>query len=100
MRKVDMSEPYIYVDPEKPWKHSSFENCTVKELQTLVLKEGKRVGSKRTLCEIRDYVKEQLQGEIWQEEQRFENPHKHYIDMSPEYYEMKIKLLNDVRSQS
>lgn len=98
--QVDMLNPYVYVDPDKPWKHSCFENCRFKELQTLVLKDGKRVNGKRSLCEVRDYVKEQLQGEIWQEEQRFENPHKHYINMSPEYYEMKIKLLNDVRSQS
>ena len=98
--QVDMLNPYVYVDPDKPWKHSCFENCRFKELQTLVLKDGKRVNGKRSLCEVRDYVKEQLQGEIWQEEQRFENPHKHYINMSPVYYEMKIKLLNDVRSQS
>lgn len=97
--KVDLSKPYVYVDPDKPWKHSCFENCTFKELQNLVLKDGKRVSGKRSLCEVRDYVKEQLQGEIWQEEQRFENPHKHYIDMSPWYYEMKMKLLNDVRKQ-
>ena len=94
---VDMSKPYRYVDPEKPWKNRFFENCTVKELQQLVVKDGKRVQPKRDLEEIRAYVKQQLDKEIWQEEQRFENPHKHYLDMSPDYYEMKMSLLHDLR---
>ena len=94
---VDMSQPYRYVDPEKPWKNRFFENCTVKELQQLVVKDGKRVQPKRDLEEIRAYVKKQLDTEIWQEEQRFENPHKHYLDMSPDYYEMKMSLLHDLR---
>lgn len=44
-------------------------------------------------------MKLQLEKEIWPEEQRFENPHKHYIDMTPEYYEMKMSLLHDTRKE-
>ena len=44
--------------------------------------------------EIAEYVKHQLSHEIWPEEQRFENPHPHYLDMSPEYYEMKMQMLS------
>ena len=47
--------------------------------------------------EIRDYVKRQLATEIWQEEQRFENPHKHYLDMTPDYYELKMSLLHNLK---
>lgn len=43
-------------------------------------------------------MKEQIQNEIWEEEQRFENPHKHYLDMSPEYYETKMNMLYDNRA--
>ena len=39
-------------------------------------------------------MKSQLANEIWDEEQRFENPHKHYLDMSPGYYKMKMDLLH------
>lgn len=95
---VDMSKPYRYVDPEKPWKNRYFENCTVKELQQLVVKDGKRVMPQQSLEDIRTYVKRQLEEEIWQEEQRFENPHVHYVDMSPEYYEMKMSLLHETRN--
>ena len=31
------------------------------------------------------------------EEQRFENPHKHYLDMSVDYYNMKMRMLEESR---
>ena len=49
------------------------------------------------LKEIADYVRRQLSEEIWEEEQRFEYPHLHYMDMTPDYYEMKMQLLDDSR---
>ena len=48
------------------------------------------------LEEIRSYVKVQLEHEIWDEEQRFYNPHKHYLDMSPSYYQEKMDLLHKI----
>ena len=94
---IDMSESYRYVDPEKPWKNRVFEKCEAKPLQTLVVKNGKKVGESKSLSEIRDFVKNQLDNEIWAEEQRFENPHIHYLDMTPEYYEMKMQMLYENR---
>ena len=94
---VDMSAPYRYADPVKPWKNRSFENCTAKKLQQQVVKAGKRIVEPETLEEIRSYVEKQLNTEVWEEEQRFVNPHKHYMDMTPDYYDMKMSLLNDSR---
>lgn len=94
---VDFSKPYRYVDPVKPWKNRYFENFTAKKLSRLYVKDGKRVENLPTLHEIRDYVKYQLEHEIWDEEQRFENPHRHYLDMTPDYYEMKMSLLDKTR---
>ena len=93
----DFSSPYYYVDPAKPWKNRCFENCTLKELQHLVMKDGKRLYRSKPLNEIRKYVSDQLENEIWEEEQRFEFPHHHYIDMSPEYYKMKMELLTEAQ---
>ena len=42
-------------------------------------------------------MKAQLDHEIWEEEQRFENPHRHYLDMTPAYYELKMDLLSKTR---
>lgn len=96
---VDMNKQYRYVDPEKPWENRYFTKCTVKELQQLVVKDGKRVYKARNIGEIRSYVEQQLENEIWIEEQRFENPHKHYLDMSPCYYELKMKMLHESQSE-
>ena len=95
--KIDFSKPYRFVDPENPWKKRSFEGCTVRRLQEPVLIEGKRVKPPTPTMEIAAYVKKQLTEEIWLEEQRFENPHKHYLDFSPAYYEMKMNMLDEVK---
>lgn len=97
--KVDMEQPFRYVDPQKPWKNRNFEGCTVKNLRRLYVQDGKRTQELPTLGEIRDYVKSQLKEEIWEEEQRFENPHRHYLNMTPDYYEMKMELLSETRKQ-
>ena len=94
---VDMTKPFRYVDPVKPWKNRFFENCHAVPLQKPVFKNGEYVGEKRSLKEIAAYVKRQLSEEIWEEEQRFEYPHIHYMDMTPDYYEMKMQLLEDSR---
>ena len=91
---INVSEKYRFVDPERPWKLLFFENCTAKNLQTQVVKNGERCYVTQSVMEIAEYVRQQLSHEIWMEEQRFENPHPHYIDMSPEYYEMKMQMLS------
>ena len=96
---IDLSTPFRYIDPVKPWKQRSFTNCTAKNLLKLYVKDGRRVEQLPTLNEIRDYVKRQLENEIWEEEQRFENPHHHYLDMSPNYYEMKMNLMYKTRAR-
>ncbi len=92
----DFSKPYRYVDPKMYWKVRYFKDCTGKELQVPIFLNGKLVYEPKPIGEIKKYVQEQLKNEIWSEEQRFENPHIHYIDMSPEFYEMKMELLNNV----
>ena len=96
--ELDLTQPYRYVDPKKPWKNRFFTDCTAKELMVDVIKDGRRVYEKEDLSEVRAYVKKQLTEEIWEEEQRFENPHTHYLDMSPDYYELKMGLLDETRN--
>lgn len=97
-QELDFSQPQRYVDPTKPWKNRYFENCTVKELQVPIFINGELVYESPKLSEIAAYVQKQLSEEIWEEEQRFENPHTHYIDMTPELYEIKMSLLYNSRN--
>ncbi|MDE6233113.1 MAG: nicotinate phosphoribosyltransferase, partial [Lachnospiraceae bacterium] len=58
--EIDMSKPFRYVDPNKPWKNRFFENCEAQELQIPIILNGKVVYNKPSLKEISDYVKTQL----------------------------------------
>jgi nicotinate phosphoribosyltransferase len=97
-RPVD-NKPFDYVDPAAPWKKLRFENCTFKPLQQKIIEGGKLVYNLPKLNSIRAFVKAQLKGEIWSEEQRFENPHVHYVDMTPNYYKMKTELLEELQKR-
>lgn len=98
-QKIEMGESFRYVDPEEPWRVRYFKNCTARPLLQQVVKQGTILYEEKSLQEIADFVKKQLSEEIWEEEQRFENPHKHYLDMTPEYYEMKMELLQEITNE-
>lgn len=87
-------EPYRYVDPVRPWRVRYFEDCTFEDLLQPIFLEGKRVYSLPSLEESRAYVQQQLHEQVWEEEQRIQNPHVHYIDMSPKMYELKMNMLH------
>lgn len=91
--KVDDTKPFPYVDPVKPWKKMQFENVDIKELQKVIFKDGELVYDKPALDDIRNYVQEQLKSQVWEEEQRYENPHIHYVDLSKKLYDTKEKML-------
>ena len=94
---IDTSEPVRYIDPVKYWKNRSFENCTFKELQVPIFENGELVYQCPPLSEVREYVKRQLEDEIWAVEKRFENPHTHFFDLSPKMYELKMSMLHESR---
>jgi putative nicotinate phosphoribosyltransferase len=92
---VPEDEVYEFIDPTKPWKKRKFENFRAEKLQQTIFDNGELVYELPTLDEIRDYVKYQLENLVWKEEQRFENPHIHYVDLSKKLYELKKALLNN-----
>ncbi len=93
--EIDASKPVRYVDPVQYWKNRSFVNCTFKPLQKQIFSKGELVYDLPALEDIKKYVRYQLDHEIWQEEQRFENAHIHYLDMSPAMFELKMSLLHE-----
>ncbi len=91
--EIDFTKPFSYVDPLKPWKKMKFTDVDVKEMQCKIFEAGKLVYKKPSLEEIRNYVTYQLDNQIWEEEQRFENPHTHYVDLSKKLYQVKESML-------
>ncbi len=81
------------VDSKRPWKAIDLSKCSVKCIQEEVIKDGELVVDLPSVKEIRDFVRQQLDHEIWEEEQRFEMPHIHYLDMSMKLYTLKTSLL-------
>ena len=86
-----------FIDPVRPWRERYFENCVFEDMLKPVFLNGRRVAPRSGIEEIRAYVKHQLDHQIWEEEQRFENPHLHYVDMTPSFYDLKTRMLRGER---
>ena len=91
--EIDDSMPYPYMDEKMPWKRRKFTNFTCEKLQKPIFKDGNLVYELPDIKDIQAKVKHQLEVTVWPEEQRFENPHTHYVDLSMKLYETKQKLL-------
>ncbi|MBR4977257.1 MAG: hypothetical protein IKY61_09385, partial [Thermoguttaceae bacterium] len=64
----------------------------VRELLEPIFAGGKCVFEKKSINEIRDYCKEQVDT-LWDEVTRFENPHNYYVDLSQPLWDLKQSLL-------
>ncbi|MBR3840862.1 MAG: nicotinate phosphoribosyltransferase [Erysipelotrichales bacterium] len=86
------------VDSKKEWKHITLKPTTIKELHVPIFENGKLVYEKPSLEEIREYVKYQLEHEVWEEEKRFEYPHLHYVDLTEKLHGLKEGMLEEYSS--
>ena len=75
------------------YKNIKAPQCLTTVRQKEIFKDGKLVYDKPKLDDIRAYVKEQLTSRVWEEEQRYDNPHIHYVDLSKKLYSVKEKML-------
>ena len=91
--EINSEEPYPYMDEQKPWKRRKFTNFTCEKLQKQIFKDGELVYELPDIKSIQAKVKHQLDTTVWPEEQRFENPHTHYVDLSMKLFETKRALL-------
>lgn len=94
--KINESQPLELFDPDFTWKRKRVENFTAKELQVPVFIKGKRVYNSPNIEEIRKYCSEQI-STLWESVLRFENPHKYYVDLSQELWDIKQDLLSNNR---
>lgn len=88
---------YEVIDTKAPWKKVVLDHCTFVPMQRLYMKNGELTVASDYLNEldtIRESVQHSLDNEVWDEEKRFENPHLHYLDMSPALYQLKVDLLS------
>ena len=84
---------YTIFDPANTWKRKILKDYYVKELQTKIFENGKLIYSSPSLKEIAEYSKKDLET-IWDEIKRIDNPHKYFVDLSQNLWNLKQELLH------
>lgn len=91
--KIDI--PFKAIDPNKPWKDICFNDCFIESVRVKVFERGNLIYKMPTIKESRDFVRHQVDNNLWEEEKRFVLPHIHYLDFSPKLYDLKLKLIQE-----
>ena len=89
---VDDSRDLEIFDPQATWKRKNIYNFTAKELLVPIFQNGELVYDMPSLPEIQKYCAEQVDT-LWDEVQRFDNPHTYYVDLSQKLWDIKYALL-------
>lgn len=83
------------VDPLKPWKKIDLKQFKIKKMHHKIFEKGKLIYEIPSILDTRNYVRYQIDNELWDEEKRFVLPHTHYLDFSNALYDLKIKLIEE-----
>ena len=89
---VDDSRDLEIFDPQATWKRKNIYNFTAKELLVPIFQNGELVYDMPSLPDIQKYCAEQVDT-LWDEVQRFDNPHTYYVDLSQKLWDIKYALL-------
>lgn len=95
--KID-ENTYTIFDEKENWKRTTLTNYKVRELQVPIFIGGKLVYEKPTYEEIRNKVNFEM-GTMWEEIKRLTNPHKYYVDLSQNLYDLKQTLIWNNKSK-
>jgi nicotinate phosphoribosyltransferase len=90
--KINDKIPYELFDPNNPWKRKLIKNFYVKDLRKQIYSTGKLIYSKRKLKDIKENCNISVYS-LWDEVLRFENPHKYYVDLSLDLWNLKNQLI-------
>ncbi len=96
---IDQTKPLVLTHPSDRWKKTTFSNYTVKPLQVDIIKGGKLVYKMPSLEEIIEYTKGEL-NTFWDEYKRLDRPHLYKVDLSDELYDLKRKMLEELRGDA
>ncbi len=89
---IDDSKPYEIFDPDHTWKRKTVTDFYAKPLLQKIFDKGKCVYTSPEVSEIKEYCKNQVDT-IWDEVKRFENPHRYYVDLSQDLWDIKSELI-------
>ncbi|MDD6762704.1 MAG: nicotinate phosphoribosyltransferase [Clostridiales bacterium] len=89
---INAEEPYEIFDPQFTWKHKKITDFYARPLLKRIFKKGECVYESPSVQVLREYCRMEIDG-LWDELKRFENPHKYYVDLSRQLWEIKNELL-------
>lgn len=94
----DTNKDLQIFDPHEPWKKTLLKAGTysMRELLIKVFDQGKCIYHSPKVMDIQKYCDEEKET-LWNETKRFVNPHQVYVDLSDKLYDMKRKILNEMR---
>ena len=94
---INEEEPYYIFSPQATWKRKVLINFKAKPLLNLVWKDGALVNPKYPdISEIRSFVQDELKT-LWPEVKRLFNPHSYYVDLSKELWDLREKMIVDIK---
>ena len=94
---IDESEPLTIFHPKETWKRTTFTDYRVRPLTQQILRGGELVRPLPSLAEICMYA-EQEKESFWDEYKRPDNPHVYKVDLSQKLFDIKNKLISEIRS--
>jgi len=85
---------YVIFDPINPWRKKTLVNYIYRPLQEQIFKNGNLVYTSPSLSKISEYCKKEL-NTLWDEIRRLNNPHKYYIDLSHNLWNLRNNMLKN-----
>ena len=90
--KIDDTGEYDLFDPEFTWKRKTVSGFIARPLQVPIFNKGELVYKSPSATAIKEYREQQVES-LWEEVQRFEKPHKYYVDLSQKLWDLFTDML-------
>ena len=97
---IDPNEDLTIYHQMNSWKNKTIPGGTyeIRDLLEPIIIQGQLVYDVPTLKEIRAYSEQEFT-KIWDEVLRFEYPQTYYVDLSKKLLDLKLQMLQDVKSE-
>ncbi len=94
---VDDSRDITIFDPNAVWKKKTVYDYRAEKLLVQIFDKGRPCYQSPDIQQIRAFCQQQLDT-LWDESKRFEFPHRYYVDLSQNLWDMKSRLLEQLGS--
>ena len=91
---LDESKPLELFDPISTWKKKTVTDYVARPLHVPVFLNGECVYDLPDIEKIKEYCAAEV-ASLWDEVKRFENPHRYYVDLSTDLWNLKRKMLEN-----